>query len=669
MHTHIRLQLGPPEPFADGLHFGEVGPYVRLTSRALFAVDPQAPAYNSIVDLEHAPRNAAGLVEYTTEVCILQPANLARGNRRLLYEVINRGNKRALQFFNDAPHSNTPHSAVHAGNGFLMRRGYTVVWSAWQGDLLPGDGRMTMELPIAVADHSAITGVVRAEFIADTPGVRSYPLSGNDYTRSYPTTTLDTSLATFTYRPQEGDARQPMPSAAWQFARCDAAGKPLPSATDCYLPEGFRPGWIYELIYTAQEPLVLGLGLTSIRDLVSFLRHAAVDAAGTPNPLQGNGVGMVKAYAWGRSQSGRLLRELVYRGFNQDVHGRAVFDGIAPHVTGGGRGALNYRFAQPGRYPRQHEDHLYPSDQFPFAYVTSTDPLSGQTDGILKRPETDPLVLHTQTSSEYWQRRGSLVHTDTLGRDLEEHSRVRIYLFASAQHFAAPRGTAQRGIHQHLSNPLDTAPLLRALLEALDHWATDGTPPPASRLPRRADGTLVSASVVHDRFPRLPGVACPQEPNRLYLLDYGADFSRGQITQEPPRLDTTREYTVLVPLVDADGNEVPGIRTPHVEVPLATFTGWNPRAVGYGAAALASITGSYLPFAHTAAERQASEDPRPALAERYRSPADYVRRMARAAQQLVDERLLLEEDADRYVEGAMQESISNGTHIFFSQRH
>jgi hypothetical protein len=654
MPTHIHWQIDSREPFAAGASFGDVGPYERLAGRVWFAVDPTAPAYRGVVDLPHAPRNAAGYVEYATDFYLLKPVDLARSNQRLLYDVINRGNKRALQFFNDAPHSNAPHSLAHAGNGFLLRRGYAILWSAWQGDLLPGDGRMTMALPTATTTGGAITGIVRSEFLVESSGVVSLPLSGNSYTHSDESVTLDTTTATLSRRQYEGDVRQALPATAWQFARVASAGEVVPSTRHCYVPEGFRPGWIYELLYTAKNPLVLGLGFTGVRDLVSFLRYATHDDDGTPNPLQH---GITRAYAWGRSQSGRFLREFVYRGWNQDAQRRRVFDGIMPHVAGAGRATLNYRFAQPGRYPRQHEEHLYPSDQFPFAYAMSTDPWSGQTDAILQRPETDPLVLHTQTSSEYWQRRGSLVHTDAFGTDLPEHPQARIYLFASAQHFAEPQGKPQAGVHQHLSNPLDTAPLLRALLDALDAWATHGTPPPASHVPRRADGTLVPATVVQGQFPSLPEVQCPGTPNRLYVQDYGASFATGVFAQEPPVVDTTKEYAALVPQVDTDGNEIAGIRTPHVTVPLGTFTGWNPRPEGHGREALASIIGSYFPLARTAEQRHSSGDPRPAVAERYRSRFDYIGQIARAAHALVEARLLLAEDADRYVERAVAEKM------------
>ena len=656
MQTKIRLGPLTREPFAEGKSFGDVGPYESLAGRIFFAVDPVAAGQRIVVDLVHAPRNSEGLVDYSLDFYILKPAELTRGNRRLLYDVVNRGNKRALQFFNDAPPSNAPRTAEDAGNGFLMRRGYTVVWSAWQGDILPIEGRMTMDLPVAFESGHEIVGTLRAEFIADQPGTLSYPLNTYDYLLSYESTSLDTTTATFTCRQYEGDPRQPIPSHAWQFAKPVSDGKPVPSFFHCYLPEGFRPGWIYELTYTAKNPLVLGLGFTGVRDLICFLRTMERDSDGTQNPLWKNGTGFEKAYAWGRSQSGRFLREFVYRGFNQDEHGHRIFDGIFPHVSGGGRVSLNYRFAQPDRHPRQHEDHLYPSDQFPTAYFSSTDPFTGQTDAILKRPETDPLVIHTQTSTEYWQRRGSLVHTDPLGNDLPEHQQARIYLFASAQHLMEPNTKPDRGIHRHLSNPLNITPLLRALLDVLDRWATEGMSPPQSRIPTRAGGTLVPVTVLQAQFPRIPDVACPREPNRLYFQDYGPDFSNGIIAGEPPVVNKTKEYAVLVPLVDSDGNDGPGIRTPPLEVPLATFTGWNIRAEEVGPPVLVELTGSYFPFARTAAARQASGDQRPSFAERYSSRADYLRRLSSAIQKLVDERLILEEDANRYNQAAINQT-------------
>ena len=655
MDTAVRLQVTKREPFADGISFGDVGAYERLTGRVVFEVDPEAPGYTDVVDLECAPRNSNGLVEYSSDLYILKPVELARSNRRLVYDVNNRGNKRIVQFMNDASHSNDPSSVAHAGNGFLMRRGYSVVWSGWQGDILAGNGRLTMSLPVATYGSGEITGTVRAEFIADESGVVCFPLSGNDYTASYEATSLDTSSATLTRREYERDPRIPIPRDQWRLAMVGDEGSTVPSSMHCYLPAGFEAGWIYELVYTAKNPMVMGLGFTGVRDLASFLLHDEVDDDGEPNPLAENGNNIEKAYSWGRSQSGRFLREFVYRGFNQDRDGRRVFDGVSPHVSGGGRVFLNYRFAQPGRYPRQHSDHLYPSDQFPFAYAVTTDRHTGKTDGILKRPETDPVIIHTQTSSEYWERRGSLVHTDSAGNDLADHARSRVYLFAGSQHGADPLEGPQTGPYLYISNPNQAGPPLRALLDALDEWATNGTAPPDSRVPTRTAETAVPAEIVRARFPSISDVTCPDEASRLYVQDHGPEFDSGIVSTEPPQEDTYKEYTVLVPQVDADGNEVPGVRMPTIEVPLATYTGWNYRPPGGAAKALAGVVGTYVPFPVSEDDRRTRGDGRKPTSERYRSKDHYVQQVAQAAQRLVDQRLLLAEDANRYVELATKE--------------
>ena len=659
--TQIHLQINTREPFADGIEFGDVGPYERIVGKVHFAVDPDSPAHSSVVDIQYAPLNTDGLVEFSTDFFILKPIDMSRGNRRLVYDVNNRGNKLLVHFLNDAPLSDDPSSPEHAGNGFLMRRGYTVLWSGWQGNLLPGDHRMAMDLPIASKNGTPITGPVRAEFSPGDEitrldaGARCMPLSGNAYTQGYPTASLDTSNAFFTYREYETDPRIPIPPDAWQFAKLDSSGELVPSPTDVYLSQGFKTGWIYELVYTAKAPLVMGLGFTGLRDLISFLINDEVDSEGALNPVRDNNSGIEKAYGWGCSQSARFLREFVYRGFNEDAQGRQVFTGISPFVSGGGRVFVNYRFSQPGRYPRQHYDHLYPSDQFPHAYPITTDPLTGSTDGILKRPATDPLVIHTQSSSEYWNRRGSLVHTDSLGNDLPDHERSRVYLFSSAEHSPDHINGPIYDQFRHTSNPLNVTSLLRAMLDNLDDWATHDTSPPDSRVPTREAETSVPADVSNTRFPAIPGVRPPTSPNRLYVQDHGPDFDQGVSTVDPPIEDKEKEYTVLVPQVDSDGNDIPGIRGPELEVPLATYTGWNFRPQGAAEEAMAAVNGSYLPFAGTRAERVEKGDPRPSIQERYGSRARYVKLVALASQRLVEQRLILEEDADRFVERAMSE--------------
>jgi hypothetical protein len=486
MINRVELLVAERFPFAGGHEFGAVGAYERLVGRAHFAVDPGAPAQQGITDIDKAPVDAAGLVRFVGDFSILKPVEPGRGNRRVFFDYGNRGNKRMLQFFNDAPASNDPRSLAHAGNGFLMRRGYTVVWLAWQGDLLPGNGRMVLDLPTA-----PVTGLVRVEYIADRPGITTLPLSGHASTRSHPTVSLDPREARLTRRRYTDEERIPVPPDSWRFARIEggigldnqgAEQAIIPSDAHIHIPTGSEPGWIYEIVYTGRDPLVLGLGRAAVRDFVSFLRYGDSHAAdfGT----------IEKAYAWGRSQTGRCIRDFVYRGFNADTAGHKVFDGVLPHVAGAGRKWLNHRFANAVvSGGQQYEDHFNPADTFPFSYAETTDHLTERRDAILKRPAADPLVIHTQTATEYWQRRGSLVHTDTRGNDLPQPPTVRVYLWASSQHFADPiPRPLERGTRQNFLNTVATSMLFRAMIDAMDRWATDGVPPPDSRIPSERTG-------------------------------------------------------------------------------------------------------------------------------------------------------------------------------------
>ena len=655
MNDSLELRITEREPFADGHCFENAGPYERLVGRTHFAVDPQARAYAEVVDLDKAPRNAGGLVEYAADVCILKP--VTPGKRRLFFGYGNRGNKRELQFFNDAPASNSARTLRDAGNGFLMRRGYTVVWAAWEGDLLPGDGRMLLDVPMARDGTAPLTGLVRTEFIADRPGISTFPLSGWASTRSYPTVSLDTTRVKLTRRRYPGDSREPIASDAWTFARTeagvglDAQGAEtalVESDTHIHVFDGFEPGWIYELVYTACDPRPYGIGHAVVRDLVSFLRFDDTDRRGAANPLAG---AVDRAYAWGRSQTGRCIRDFVHRGYNADGRGRRVFDGVLPHVSGGGLMWMNHRFARVvSPAGQQYEDHENCADRFPFAYGASIDHLTGREDAILKRPETDPLVLHTQSATEYWQRHGSLVHTDTEGRDLEPPDNVRIYLWASSQHFANPNASrSMRGNRQHYENVVQTSMLFRAMLDALDAWATHGIEPPASRIPRCADGTLVEFEAWRSQFPRISGVMIPSGANSLPLYDFGPDFESGLLTREPPDVAQAGGYAVLVPAVDTDGNDVAGVRAPMVQAPLGTCTGWNLRARGFGHGAMHEFTGSYIPFPDTDSEAAMTGDPRASVLARYRNAEGYEAAIEAAARRLVDERLMLEEDVERVV--------------------
>ena len=700
MAGQIRLEV-TRQPFAGGQPFGEVGPYELLQGRYTLAVDPEGGGHPRVIDLERAQRNADGLVECSGDIVILRPRDLARGNRTLFYDLVNRGNKYALPFLNDAPARNrlgrhdvssgTRLRHDDAGNGYLMRRGYTVVWSAWQGDILPVESRLTLDLPVALGsaqDGAApITGPVRSELIVEAEGITSLPLSGNEYTASYAAVSLDTNRATLTRRRRAEDPRQPIDAGDWQFGFASPDGV-VPSAEHIFYPAGFQPGWLYEIVYEARDPVVMGLGLLSVRELVSFLLSADEDADGTPNPLReqgasGRGLGPERAYAWGVSQCGRFLREFVYRGFNELAAapsdpdaansttggGRSrVFDGILTHVAGAGRLALNHRFSQPGRYPRRHEDHLYPSDAFPFSYGPTVDPASGREDAICRRPDSDPKILHTQTSSEYWNRCGALAHTDPAsGQDLELPENVRAYLFSSLQHGAGRTGEVIPAWQAHPRNPVGSGPLNRVLLDALDGWVRDGREPPGSRVPRRSQGTAVAATGPR-AFPAIPGVRAPDRTNWVAPIDRGPAWeSEGRIEAEPPSEDGERAYPLHVPLVDADGNDVPGIRLPEIAAPLATYTGWNvwqahrqDSGSGEGPEVgpfMHAVDGSVFPFPATKAEREASGDPRPSIEERYPTGEAYVSAVRASVEALLSERLLLPEDAERYLARAESEEL------------
>jgi hypothetical protein len=656
MESRLDIRIDDRRSFAEGHEFAGRRPYERLTGRVLFAVDPLAQSQADVVDIERAPRDPNGMVRFEADFMMLKP--LDGGNRRVLFDYGNRGHKRALQFFNDAPHSNDPLTLDHAGNGFLMRRGYAVAWLAWEGDILPGDGRMVLDVPVATDNGAPITGRVRTEIIVDAALCRTMPLSGRVAAHSYPVASRDRRDAVLTRRRYPYDTPEFVPESDWDFAlETNGAGAEtatperavVPADSFIHYRPGFEPGWIYELIYTARDPKLMGLGHIAVRDFVSFLKYAD----GGVNPLAGTHL----AYAWGRSQTGRCLRDFVYRGYNADAAGRRVFDGVMPHVAGAGRKWLNHRFASPiVSGGQQYEDHFNIADSFPFSYAWSVDHLTGREDAILKRPETDPLVFHTQTATEYWVRRGSLVHTDTLGHDLPQPATVRVYCWSSSQHSANPLLRAPvKGIGQNLSNTVATSMLFRALLDAMDRWATDGTKPPDSRVPTRADGTLVEYARWRQQFPPIPGVMLLAEPNALPLLDFGPDADKG-ILREPPVVVRGRNdpdggpglrYTVLVPSVDADGNDVAGVRAPMVSAPLGTYTGWNPRARGHGHGIQWKFEGSYIPFPDTPAERLATGDPRLSIAERYPDWHAYVDAITQAAAELVAAHLMLAEDVTR----------------------
>jgi alpha/beta hydrolase family protein len=620
-----RLDIVTRQVAFDGRSFGTVGQYEILIGTATAVIDPAAE--RGIVDLEKAPRNSKALVEYTFDVQILKPVDLAKGNGVLVYEVNNRGNRLVYGYFNEG---GSGYEAGNIGNGFLMKNGYTVAWSGW----LDGDSRsgslaapppLFAKLPIATDNGRPIVGTAREEWIRDGAATASARLS-------YPAATLDQARATLTYRQNEADPRRPLSVAHWSYADNRTVKITPPADADA--------GTIYEFIYQATNPVVAGLGFASIRDVVSFLRYTASDDAGRSNPLFVNGSSVLKvAVSTGTSQSGRVQRDFLYQGFNRDAAGRKVFDGMNPIVAGGRRTFVNDRFAQPGRFTRQHEDHLYPMDEFPFTYGTTTDPLTGKTDGLLARcarSDSCPVIVQVDTDSEAYVSPGSLVVTDPAGKPIELPAGVRYYYLTTAhlQGNPACRDAA------HAVSPF---PYYRAAFEAMVRWVRDRTPPPATRAPSRADGTFLTVEEQRRQYPTIPGKPYNAKISAIGVRDFSVF----------PPTESAVKYPQFVPRLDRDGNPVAGVLIPEVVAPVATLSGKAVRGKGFAEGDLCGVYGSAIPFPKTKAERLASGDSRLSLEERYPGrQAEYTAKYRQAVEKLVAERYLLPEDGARLAEAA-----------------
>lgn len=612
-------------PAFDGRVFGAVGTYDRIAARATIGVDPNDPHNADLVDIGSVPRSAAGLVEATSDVVILRPTVPNRGNGVLLYDVVNRGRKVGLSLMNDALGGSAMRTAASAGNGFLMNQGYTVVWSGWQHDVAAAPDALRLAVPVV----PGVTGPLRQEFVWDN--TTSLVVE----TLTYPAATPQ---ATLTVRERQGDVRQAPPGLSFRFLdpqRVEITRAPIDVAG------GFDAGAIYELIYTARDPVVGGLGFAAVRDLVAFLRRD-----GDGNPLARGGAPEAShAYALGISQSGRFVKDLVYQGFNDDEDGLPVFDAVLPFISGAHRTFLNARFSQPGRFSRQHEDHLYPGDSFPFSYTATTDALTGRTDGLLARCEatqTCPKVMQVDTDSEAYQSRAALVVTDTQGNSLDLPANVRTYMLPGLPHSSTPgMVSGPQPACVMASNPLHPGGVMRALLTAMDGWVRGDIRPPNSRYPSRAHGTLVAPGPAV--FPKLPGVPYAG------LVNVATAVNRDR---EPP--EPGRPYPMLVPRTDADGHAIDGIRLPEIEAPRATYTGWNLRRDGFAAGELCELAGGAVPLPAVAT----AGDPRVPLDVRYPRLDDYVMSVRDAAQRLVAERLLLRDDADAAISAAQAGTLA-----------
>jgi hypothetical protein len=679
----VKLDITRTEPAFGGASFGQAGTFERIIGTATGEVDPKSPANSVIQDIALAPRNARGMVEYTTDIDIIRPKDPTKSNNVLLFNILNRGNKGAVPLFNADIAGGPPvtNKMEKAGDGWLQQQGYTTIWFGWQADILPGADRMLFKVPAARnADGTPLVGVMRTELTTTTP-VNTLNLSSGWFTgmthASYPAASTDNFAMTrdgfvpsLTMRQREGGPRLEIPSTAWRFGACDK-----PNDTQICLPSGFQPGQLYELVYKARDPLVMGLGFAVARDLGTFLQHADKDSAGAANPVVHGP--KVKSIVMGTSQSGRFIRSMVALGFNRGEDGARVFDGALPHI-GGGLMPLNLRFSQPGRAWGQQVDHNFPAYDFPFTYAKQTDPLTGRTQGLLDRcteTKTCPRIFHAATSLEIWEGRQSLGLTDPMGlKDAPEPDGVRTFIMASTQHAPPPLplpAQAPFGFCQQQANPNPHTWTMRALLSNLTGWVRDDRQPPSSIVPRVADNSLVAPDQV--RFPMIPantygGVSRPSAHytgaiSALHVLNFGPQYragdSSGITTREPPAVGAA-SYGILVPQVDNDGIDIAGVRDVYVLAPIGTYTGWNTFRPDLFDGGFCNFQGSFIPFAPTKAERIAVGDPRPSLEERYPTKDSYVIAVRRATDILIAERMLLADDARRLITEAVEKGVRSG---------
>jgi len=697
-----RIEVLERVPLANGMAFGEVGAYEIIRGRLHYAVSPDNPHNQAVVDLQLAgqgrlredlsaiidgqlveayggdPRNDQGEVVFTGDFQLLKPIDLKRGNHRLLYGVNNRGNLLMLSYFNNAAGSNQPLTAEHAGNGWLMRQGYSLLWSAWNWDVENiARQPLRINLPIIVReDGQAMTARINAEIAVQARDGVTVEWIAWGGSRCYPVAEEAIQQAVMTVRDHPDGERRLIPRAEWRFAVITPGGQPRFDPVHVYLPSGFEKGKLYELIYTAQHPRVVGLGLAAARDAISFFHFEVTDDAGNANPLAVSGrPDSQYAYIFGISQSGRFITHMIYQGFHVDERNRMVFEGARPHVAGAGKGGFNYRFAQTTHHQKHLQGNYFPADHFPFHYTRDSelqhDPQGqpGRSEGDVfaaaKRLRKIPKVMISNHEGEYWTRSASLVHTDVEGKeDARLHSQVRVYMVNGARHGTPSRGGRRISpTSQHALNQLDPRPIGRALLTALDQWVSQGIDPPASRVPRIDRGELLLAADHRDRFPvipayrtgelEFPGVRHPGANLRPPRVDFGPRFwTEGIQDFVPPRTYGPR-FATLVPAIDTDGNPIGGIRLPRLSVPLGTNQAFNPRRDTAGAPNhLKAFECSFWPFALTREERLRRDDKRRSIEERYADKADYVAKITTAAKLLVTERFLLKQDETAIVDFA-----------------
>jgi hypothetical protein len=641
----VRVEVLNRTDVLGGRSFGDAGSYERIIGRVYFALPVFNPHNLAIVDLANAVNLLNGEVEFSADFIAIRPKDVHKGNGSMILEVPNRGHSGIVRIV-DGGDWDVKHDA---GDAWLLREGFTIVSLGWQWDAV-GTDALKLYAPIAKDHGKTINGLLRGDLMASMV-MHEIPLGhlmGAELGGSeYPVAAPDDPRNVLTVRDTREAARTVIPRAEWQFAHT-VDGTLVSSDRFIHLNGGFQPGKIYEYVYLVADPVVAGTGFAAVRDFASYAKHDP-DAIARVERVYGEGI----------SQNGRFLRDFLYQGFNADENGRVALDGVLAHVAGAGRGSFNYRFAQPSRDAQPTSSIFFPTDIFPFTDEPERDPLTGETGGLLDKAKAEgvvPKIFFSLTSYEYWGRVAALIHVRADGkRDVNISPNVRIYHFTGLQHFSGqfpPARGARELLGQNPESPLPVEYFWRAMIANMDAWVRNGDAPPPSSYPRVADGTLVTLKQY--TFPAIPGVNVPHEANAAYRIDFGPDWRKGILSLQPPRVG--KAFPVMVPQVDADGNERDGVRLPEITVPLATYASWNLRDPSIGAPdQRLPFEGSYLPFPRTAADRTRTGDPRVSIAERYASREDYLSRYTRALDELIGQRWILAEDRAAMIERGGEE--------------
>lgn len=666
-----QLEIIETIPIANGKNFGDIGAYEKISGIAYFEIAPDHKRNKTIADINRAPVNANGNVEFSAEFEILRPVNSKKASGLLFIETPAQGQKLSLGLLHDIDSQedlNFINKNTNLGNGFLFNRGHTVAWIAWQDKISNTDHRLVVDFPLILENENPIEGFILTEFNGrsfEEKNPYTLPLSGRQYVQSYPTTSTDKDVAkaslfvmqsgsTSASSPDVGKGEK-VPADQWDFAYCPEGWPGQPSLEYICVKNSFLKNRNYHLIYQAKGASVMGLGLATTRDFISHLKHAGSDTLGGQNPT----IKINHVICQGIGQGARYLRDFLYQGFNVDVNGKKVCDGMNIHGAGVEKTYLNYRFSQPYRISTQHSERFIPDVNFPRQYSVRVNPFLKFPDGILKKPAFDPKIFHTDTSTDFWQSRASLVSaSEGATMDFSESSRVRRFLISSSESYNRFNGIAHNGYGGRQcfydTNNLHIGSLMRALINNLELWVVNGEEPLDSIYPKISEETLVELTSL-----RLPSII---EQNFRGALNGSGDmefgprvkFNRGMVDLLIP--EVIARHKVLVPAVDQLGHDIAGIRHPHIEVPMGTYLGWNIRTTEFGGGGLCDEHGSFIPLSMSDEDADLENDSRPSLLSLYPDYMSYVNKLRDATDSLVSKNLLLQEDAELLLQ-RVEESI------------